>query len=76
MLNLGLPGIDALEIIRQVRESEWPVPIIVLTSRTDEAGKVEALDLGAYDYVSKAVRHGWAARQDPRRDAASTAARG
>ena len=53
MLDLGLPGIDGLEIIRQLRGASSTVPIIVLTSRTDEAGKVEALDLGADDYVTK-----------------------
>jgi two-component system, OmpR family, KDP operon response regulator KdpE len=53
MLDLGLPGIGGLEIIRLVRETGSTVPIIVLTSRTDEAGKVEALDLGADDYVTK-----------------------
>src|SRR5579863_629144 len=51
MLDLGLPGIDGLQIIRQLRAAGSSVPIIVLTSRTDEAGKVEALDLGADDYV-------------------------
>jgi two-component system KDP operon response regulator KdpE len=53
MLDLGLPGIDGLEVIRQVRGTGSAVPIIVLTSRTDEAGKVEALDLGADDYITK-----------------------
>jgi two-component system KDP operon response regulator KdpE len=53
MLDLGLPGVDGLEVIRQVRGTGSTVPIIVLTSRTDEAGKVEALDLGADDYVTK-----------------------
>jgi two-component system KDP operon response regulator KdpE len=53
MLDLGLPGVDGLEVIRRVRGAGSAVPIIVLTSRTDEAGKVEALDLGADDYVTK-----------------------
>jgi two-component system KDP operon response regulator KdpE len=53
VLDLGLPGVDGLEIVRRVRGSGSAVPIIVLTSRTDEAGKVEALDLGADDYVTK-----------------------
>jgi two-component system KDP operon response regulator KdpE len=53
MLDLGLPGIDGLEVIRRLRDAGSAVPIIVLTSRTDEAGKVEALDLGADDYVTK-----------------------
>jgi two-component system, OmpR family, KDP operon response regulator KdpE len=53
MLDLGLPDIDGLDIIRRLREAGSAVPIIVLTSRGDEAGKVEALDLGADDYVTK-----------------------
>jgi two-component system KDP operon response regulator KdpE len=53
MLDLGLPGIDGLDVIRQLRDAGSAVPVIVLTSRTDEAGKVEALDLGADDYVTK-----------------------
>jgi two-component system KDP operon response regulator KdpE len=53
MLDLGLPGLSGLEVIRRLREAGSAVPIIVLTSRVDEAGKVEALDLGADDYVTK-----------------------
>jgi two-component system, OmpR family, KDP operon response regulator KdpE len=53
VLDLGLPDIDGFEVIRRLRESGSSVPIIVLSSRTDEAGKVEALDLGADDYVTK-----------------------
>jgi len=48
MLDLGLPGIDGLEVIRQVRGAGSIVPIIVLTVRADEA-----LDLGTDDYVTK-----------------------
>ena len=53
VLDLGLPDMDGLEVIRQVREGGNPLPIIVLSSRDDERGKVEALDLGADDYVTK-----------------------
>jgi len=53
VLDLGLPGADGSEIIKQLREAGSALPIIVLSSRTDEAGKVRALDLGADDYVSK-----------------------
>jgi two-component system KDP operon response regulator KdpE len=52
ILDLGLPDIDGLELIRRIR-AESPVPIVVLSSRDDEKGKVEALDLGADDYVTK-----------------------
>jgi two-component system KDP operon response regulator KdpE len=53
VLDLGLPGVDGFEIIKQLREQGSSIPIIVLSSRTDEAGKVRALDLGADDYVTK-----------------------
>src|SRR3984885_10248715 len=53
VLDLGLPGISGLDVIRQLREAGSAVPIIVLTVRADEAGKVKALDLGADDYVTK-----------------------
>jgi two-component system KDP operon response regulator KdpE len=52
ILDLGLPDIDGIEVIRAIRV-ESPVPILVLSSRSDEQGKVAALDLGADDYVSK-----------------------
>jgi two-component system KDP operon response regulator KdpE len=53
VLDLGLPGVDGFEIIEQLREQGSTIPIVVLSSRTDEAGKVRALDLGADDYVTK-----------------------
>jgi two-component system, OmpR family, KDP operon response regulator KdpE len=53
VLDLGLPGIDGFEVIRSLRESGSALPIIVLSVRADEAGKVKALDLGADDYVTK-----------------------
>jgi two-component system KDP operon response regulator KdpE len=52
VVDLGLPDIDGLELIRMIR-AESPVPIVVLSSRDDEKGKVGALDLGADDYVTK-----------------------
>ncbi|HEY8948233.1 MAG TPA: response regulator transcription factor [Rhizomicrobium sp.] len=53
VLDLGLPGIDGLEVLKRLRESGSSVPVIVLSSRDDEKGKVAALDLGADDYVTK-----------------------
>ncbi|HEX3756523.1 MAG TPA: response regulator transcription factor [Rhizomicrobium sp.] len=53
VLDLGLPGIDGLEVLRRLREGGAATPIVILSSRDDEAGKVRALDLGADDYVSK-----------------------
>jgi two-component system, OmpR family, KDP operon response regulator KdpE len=53
VLDLGLPDMDGLEVIRRLRGLGSAVPIIVLSSRGDEGAKVEALDLGADDYVTK-----------------------
>ncbi len=53
VLDLGLPGIGGLEVVRRLRAQGSAVPIVILSSRDDEAGKVAALDLGADDYVSK-----------------------
>jgi two-component system, OmpR family, KDP operon response regulator KdpE len=53
ILDLGLPDIRGLELLRMIRARSERVPIVVLSSRADEAGKVEALDLGADDYVTK-----------------------
>jgi two-component system KDP operon response regulator KdpE len=53
VLDLGLPDMDGLEVLKHIRESGSNVPVIVLTSRTNEPEKVKALDLGADDYVTK-----------------------
>ena len=53
VLDLGLPDMDGLEVIRRSREQGALLPIIVLSSRDNEAAKVAALDLGADDYVTK-----------------------
>ena len=52
VLALGLPDIQGLDLLRTIRARNESVPIVVLSSR-DEAGKVQALDLGADDYVTK-----------------------
>lgn len=52
ILDLGLPDQDGIGVIRTLRGFSR-VPIIVLSSRGDERGKIEALDLGADDYVTK-----------------------
>ena len=52
LLDLGLPDLDGGEFIKEVR-MESAVPIIVLSARSDESDKVEALDMGANDYITK-----------------------
>jgi two-component system KDP operon response regulator KdpE len=53
VLDLGLPDINGFDIIERLRGQGSTLPIIVLSSRSDETGKVKALDLGADDYVTK-----------------------
>ena len=52
ILDLGLPDMDGNEIIRQIRDVS-DIPILVVSARGGEADKIEALDLGANDYVTK-----------------------
>jgi two-component system, OmpR family, KDP operon response regulator KdpE len=52
IVDLALPDVDGIEVIRRIRE--WsPMPIIVLSARVQERSKIEALDAGANDYVTK-----------------------
>ena len=53
ILDLGLPDIQGHELLRMIRARDEGVPIVVLSSRGDEVGKVQALDFGADDYVTK-----------------------
>ena len=53
ILDLGLPDADGHDLLTMIRARNESVPIVVLSSRGDEAGKVQALDLGADDYVTK-----------------------
>jgi len=53
ILDLGLPDMQGLELLRTIRARDDSVPIVVLSSRDDEVAKVQALDLGADDYVTK-----------------------
>ncbi|MBI5625326.1 MAG: response regulator [Elusimicrobia bacterium] len=76
LLDLGLPDMDGLEVLKRLRE--WTsAPIIVVSVRSDESDKIEALDRGADDYLTKpfgveellarirvALRHAESARED------------
>jgi len=53
ILDLGLPDTQGHDLLRTIRARNERVPIVVLSSRGDEAGKVQALDLGADDYITK-----------------------
>ena len=52
ILDLGLPDRDGIELIRTVRQKSM-TPVMVLSARTTEQDKIEALDLGANDYITK-----------------------
>lgn len=56
ILDLGLPGMDGLEVCRQVRAHSSDVAVLMLTARTDEVDFVVGLDAGADDYVGKPFR--------------------
>jgi two-component system, OmpR family, KDP operon response regulator KdpE len=53
ILDLGLPDVPGHELLSQWRAKDIATPVVILSSRTDEAGIVEALDNGADDYVTK-----------------------
>jgi DNA-binding response OmpR family regulator len=53
ILDLGLPDIDGLEVLRRVRDEDPRFPVIVLTARGGEEDRIHGLSLGADDYVAK-----------------------
>ena len=53
ILDLGLPDMKGHDLLRLIRERDDALPVVVLSSRDDETGKVQAFDLGADDYVTK-----------------------
>ncbi len=56
VLDLGLPGMDGLDVCRRLRRSRPDLPVLMLTARTDEVDFVVGLDAGADDYVGKPFR--------------------
>ena len=53
LLDLMLPGVDGLEILRRIRSGDAALPVVVLTALGEEDDKVRGLDVGANDYVTK-----------------------
>jgi DNA-binding response OmpR family regulator len=56
LLDLGLPGLDGLEVCRTLRAEGLPIPVLMLTARASEIDAVVGLDAGADDYVAKPFR--------------------
>jgi len=58
LMDLGLPGINGLELTRKIRGSSWTVknvPIVALTGNAEESAKKESLDAGMNDFLTKPV---------------------
>ena len=53
VLDLGLPDIDGIELLQQIRQAKIDIPIIVLTARDSIKNRITGLDHGADDYVTK-----------------------
>lgn len=53
LLDLMLPGVDGLELLRRIRAGDERLPVVILTALSAEQDKIKGLDLGANDYVTK-----------------------
>ena len=53
IIDIGLPGISGIELVQKVREQRGKLPILMLTARSDWQDKVQALEAGADDYLTK-----------------------
>ena len=58
ILDLTLPRMDGLEILRVLRERKLPVPVLIVTARSDVDNRIKGLDLGADDYLTKPFEMG------------------
>jgi two-component system response regulator QseB len=53
LLDLGLPDMDGLDVLRALRDGNRSVPVVVITARSDPADRQAALDLGVVEYLTK-----------------------
>ena len=58
ILDLTLPNMDGLEILRLLRQRKVPVPVLIVTARSEVANRIKGLDLGADDYLTKPFEMG------------------
>ncbi len=57
LIDLRMPDIDGLELVRRIKHKKYDLPIIIVTGKGDEQSAIEALKLGVYDYVSKDINY-------------------
>src|ERR1700683_2974781 len=55
VLDIRMPGLDGLSILKRATESGIDIPVIVMTAHGDSGTVIEAMRLGAYDYIAKPV---------------------
>ena len=53
ILDLGLPDVDGLTVLRRLRRNRQPFPVLILSARNEAVDRVKGLDLGADDYLAK-----------------------
>ena len=56
LLDLGLPVIDGMSVLQQLRQQDGKLPIIIVTARTDDRDRLAALAAGANDFITKPFR--------------------
>ena len=59
VLDLGLPDIDGMEVLRRIREAGHEVPVVILTARSDDKDRARCLKLGADDFITKPFSFGY-----------------
>ncbi|UCD72084.1 MAG: response regulator, partial [Syntrophobacterales bacterium] len=57
LLDYSLPGMNGLDVLRKMKEMDYDTPVIIVTGQGNEKVAVEAMKLGAYDYVIKSANH-------------------
>ncbi len=68
ILDLGLPKLDGLEVLRRLQQRRNPVPVLILTAHGSVEDRVKGLDLGADDYLAEAIRADRTRSPRPRAD--------
>ncbi len=67
LLDLGLPHLDGFEVLRNIRDSEVPTPVVIITARDALEDRIRGLDAGADDYVIKPFEMGELLARNARR---------